>query len=214
MLMFQNDNATFEDRTQVLFRQVRVGPAQAMRQCVAAVQRGDRNIVLTSALRTERRTILTEIGRLVGPKYRRVLRFDAALECGHILDRLDLECDDARTETSRYLVIIDNAEMMDATTLRALGDMENLPGGCPLQIVLAGGELLISRMFEPSSSQLWSATKLALTLDGSEPEMRTQIGSADRLRREIARTEAKLATQKRMLAIFEGCGSDGTNSLI
>lgn len=222
------------DRTELVpdarFNRKIAGPARTLHHCVTALKRGDRVTVLTARRASERRALLAEIARLVGPVPGLVARIDGGAAHGILARRLlalglragrpwDRIGPARRSRQTAALpeacgreagdggyVLIDEAELLSPCELAMLADVRNEATGAPVQVLLAGGCHLVAVLCRPESDPLWRRVRLSITLEeASVPEAMRNLAQ---LEAEICRTQARLEAQKRILSIFaEGTAS-------
>lgn len=194
------------------FANVQAGPARTLHCAVKALRRGDAALVLTAQRRSERAAMLGEVVRLAGPGLRRSVRIDGAESGADLATRLCREgvCPAISAlpfkptpphipEGARTLLVIDDADMVPASALAMLADMRDAASGVPVQVLLAGSGNLVVTMCAPRCDRLWRRVRLVVSLEEATPPDSAQIAQ---LEQEIARTQARLEAQRRILSIF------------
>ncbi|WP_205700610.1 hypothetical protein [Croceicoccus sediminis] len=102
-------------------------------------------------------------------------------------------------QEARTLLIVDEAELLDNKACRSLCALQDRRSGNPVQVILGGGVTLMPRLCRPEFADLWRLVGVAVTLEGGAPRFEGEVSA---LREEIARAEARLRAQRRILAIF------------
>lgn len=210
--MFDGMQHFFGDVQDRRFASVQGGPARTLNACLKALRRGDAALVLTSQRRAERAAILAQIVRLAGPDLRRTVRLSGAEVRANLPQRLLSEgiiaappalsgkpLSHPHLASPRVLLVIDDAEMLPPAAISMLADLREDATGGPVQVLLAGSGSLIVTMCEPRCDRMWRRVRLALSLEGVAEPAHPQIAV---LEQEIARTQARLEAQRRILSIF------------
>lgn len=192
------------------FVQLREGPARSLQHCLKALRRGDRVVVLTGRERSERHALLGEIARLAGRDHGRIERIDGSSVGAGFVDLLakrDIAGCSAgpgplpwRPPVARTLLIVDEAEMLPLDTLASLANLRDMQTGARVQILLAGSTYLLPVLCRPANAAIWRGVRLAVTLEPAMPQ--PGLRELEVLQHEIARTEARLEAQRRLLSIF------------
>lgn len=201
------------------FNHLKTGPARTLQHCLDALRRGDCAVVLASHRRSERQALLTEVARLAGRNYRRVVRIEGAeagpgfenrLAALDLIDASDSIASEGRSPwhdtPDRTLLIVDEAEMMPARLLVRMVCLRDEGTGGRVQVLLAGAPRLPSILCEPAYADIWRKIRLCLSLEDAQQSARPYDLIA--LEAEIARTEARLEAQRRVLSIFTDRGPD------
>lgn len=203
----------------VRFNHVKTGPARTLQHCLDALRRGDCAVVLAAHRRSERQALLTEVARLAGRNYCRVVRIEGA-EAGpgfegrlaglDLIDASESIVSERRSTwqdtPDRTLLIIDEAEMMPAHLLIRMARLRDGGRGGRVQVLLAGAPCLLPLLCEPACADIWRKIRLFLSLGDAQQSARPHDLLA--LQAEIARTEARLEAQRRVLSIFTDGGPD------
>lgn len=194
--------------TDVRFNRQAAGPARTLHHCINALRRGDRAVVVTARRACERRALLTEMARLAGPDLRLVARIDGREVAGKLADRLCAMgllmsaswgriC--PRRSAPALFLIVDEAEMLTAGDLGVLADLADDATAAAVQVVLAGSNRLFASLYRPEGDGLWRRVRLAIALEDPAHDSAARLAG---LAAEIARTQARLEAQKRIMAIF------------
>ncbi|MDR7103401.1 hypothetical protein [Croceicoccus sp. BE223] len=209
--MFDRNSDLSPSGAEQPFASLRAGPAKTLHCGLQALRRGDAALVLTAQRRSERAAMLGELVRLVGPGLHRTVRIEGGETGLNLAARLAREsiCAIAglpqkRTaphvpERARTLLVIDDADMLPASALSLLAEMRDMLTGARVQVLLAGSGNLVVTMCTPRCDELWRRVRLVLSLEEAAPLAGAQIA---RLEQDIARTQARLEAQRRILSIF------------
>lgn len=193
------------------FNRQAAGPARTLHHCINALRRGDRAIVVTARCASERRALLTEMARLAGPDLRLVDRIDGSEVAGKLTERLGAMglvmgapwrriC--PHNGAPALFLIVDDADLLTAGDLGVLADLADLADhetAAVVQVVLAGSNRLFASLCRPEMDGLWRRVRLAIAL---EDPAHDSAASLTGLAVQIARTQARLDAQGRIMAIF------------
>lgn len=190
------------------FNRQAAGPARTLHHCINALRRGDRALVITAKHACESRALLTEMARLAGPDLRLVARVDGsemAGELAHSLCKMGMTSGapwgrvSTRRATPASFLIVDEADMLTAADLGVLADLADDATAAPVQVVLAGSNRLFANLCHPDADGFWRKVRLAIALEDPAHDSAPSLAG---LAAEIARTQARLEAQKRIMAIF------------
>ncbi|MDT0576901.1 hypothetical protein RM533_12045 [Croceicoccus sp. F390] len=224
--MYQDNQEQFAGRSVAQeqgFVQLALRAANASVQLAKAVQTGSRVLVLSGSDGTERRSVLASFNRTVESDGFQVKRIDGACDEGVLTKLLSSKADQhddgqiapgLQSDPSKHrelglagqLIVIDNADLLPLASLSRLHALMHNEAD-DVRLLVSGGAILIPRLCTPDCRPLWQSTALVVQLDPPAGEERHSNILVERLQAEIARTEAKLATQRRMLRIFTDTGS-------